>query len=88
LISRVGLWAAGVYFVLAVSVIVWDARESATGGWISLKNMGAFLVTLPVSGPLSMMGLEPNLGNPVICGLMVLLTAWLIYGVCRLVAGR
>jgi hypothetical protein len=50
--------------------------------------MGAFLVTLPVSGPLSMMGLEPNLGNPVICGLMVLLTAWLIYGVCRLVAGR
>jgi hypothetical protein len=86
--SRVGVWAAGIYMVVAIWVVVVDARESATGGWISLKNMGAFLVTLPVSGPLSMMGLEPNLGNPVICGLMVLLTAGLIYGVCRLVAGR
>ncbi len=86
--SRIGLWAAGIYLAGAIWVVVVDARESATGGWISLKNMGAFLVTLPVSGPLSMMGMEPALGNPVICGLVILLTAGLIYWVCRLVAGR
>ena len=86
--SRAGLWAAGIYLVGAIWVVVVDARESATGGWISLKNMGAFLVTLPVSGPLAMMGMEPALGNPVVCGVMVLLTAGLIYGVCRLVVGR
>ena len=86
--SRLGLWVAGIYIVVAVSIIVWDTRESFRGGWISLKNMGAFLVTLPVSGPLAMMGWEPDLGNPVICGLMVLSTAGLLYGFCRLVAGR
>lgn len=86
--SRLGLWGAGIYLVAAVAIIVWDTRESFRGGWISLKNMGAFLVTLPVSGPLAMIGIEPDLGNPVVCGVMVLLTAGLVYWVCRMVAGR
>lgn len=85
--SRPGLWDAGIYVAGALCVIILDS-QSGSGGWISLRNIGAFLVTFPVSAPLSMMGMEPNLGNPVICGLMVLLTAVLVYGVCRLVAGR
>ena len=79
---------AGIYLVLASALLIWDGMQPPAGGWISLKNMGAFLVTFPASAPLSMIGLEPDLGNPVIKALMVLLTTGMIYGFCRLFTAR
>jgi hypothetical protein len=87
-VSKIGLSVAGVYVLAASWIAIVDARESATGGWITLKNMGAFLVTFPVSAPLAMMGMAPKLGNPWICGLMILLTAGLLYGIVRLFTSR
>ena len=88
MMSRIGLGVAGVYVAAAVAAVIVDNRQSATGGWISLKNMGAFLVTFPVSAPLAMLGVEPNLGNPLVCGLMILLTSALLYGLVRLFTSR
>jgi hypothetical protein len=84
--SRSGLWVAGVYVVVSGAVAVWEFQQVPAGGWISLpslRNIGTTLVTLPVLAPLAMVGLKPNLENPWICGLMILLTAGLIYGVVR-----
>ena len=86
--SKIGLSVAGVYVVAAVGFVVWDNVYSQPGGWIRLKNIAAFLVTFPVSAPLSMMGMEPELGNPVVCGSLILLTAGLLYGLVRLFTSR
>jgi hypothetical protein len=79
--SRIGLRVAGVYLVVASCVAIEGVRSSSSGGWISMKTMLTFLATIPVSAPLSMMGMEPKLEDPLIAGLMVLMTAGVVYGV-------
>lgn len=89
--SRAGLWVAGIYVLLAGSVAVWEAGQAPASGWItlpSLRNIGTFVMTLPVSAPLTLIGLEPPLGNPVVSGLVVLATAGVVYRVAAWVAGR
>ncbi len=77
--SRAGLWVAGVYVLAASWISILDARDSAKGGILTM--IGAFFVTFPVSAPLSMVGMEPKLESPFVCGLMILLTAGVVYGV-------
>ncbi len=85
--SRSGLWAAGIYLVLAGSVAAWEGMQVYSGGFISipsLRNIGSLVMTLPVALPLALIGIKPDFGNPVVCGVMILLTAGVVYKV----AGR
>ena len=85
--SRAGLWAAGIYSALAGSVAVWEGMQVYSGGFISipsLRNIGSLVMTLPVALPLALIGIKPDYGNPVVCVLMILLTAGVVYKV----AGR
>lgn len=79
--SRIAAVIAGLYLISAISIIVWDSQQSHGGNWITLKHMGEFLVTFPVSAPLAMMGWEPDLGNKFTLSVMLLATTGLIYGV-------
>ena len=49
-----GVLAIG-YAVFA-TVVVYQERRSVGGDWISLKGMGAYLITLPVSLPAEQLG--------------------------------
>ena len=40
--SRIGLISAGIYFTIATGVVIWEFMSPPSGGWISLRNMGAF----------------------------------------------
>ena len=86
--SRAGLVAAGVYVFGATWVVVRDARHATGGGFITMKDMGAFFVTFPVGGVMMLLGVEPELGNPFVCAGMILAMAGLVYGVVSWVAGR
>lgn len=82
--SRPAAIAAALYLVAAIYFLVQDAISPPSGGWISLKSMLPFLVTFPVSAPLAMMGIEPDLSNRFLVAGLVSACAALIYG---LVAG-
>jgi hypothetical protein len=85
--SRTALIAAGIYLAAAMTILILDAMQPPSGGWITLKNMVPFLVTFPVSAPLAMIGIEPDLGNKLTVGLLVAACAGLIYKVVALIAG-
>lgn len=89
--SRAGLWAAGTYLVLAGSVAMWEGTRVYSGGFISIpefRNIGSLVMTLPVGLPLALVGVKPDLGNPYVCGLLILLTAAIVYLVVARLAGR
>lgn len=86
--SRPAVIAAGIYVLIAVGVLVQDAlSQPAPGTWISLRNIVPFLVTFPISAPLSWMGLEPDLSNKLTVAILVLACAALIYQIVALVSG-
>ena len=85
--SRVALIIAGIYFVIAATVIVTEAVSPPTGGWITLRYMGSFLATFPVSAPLSMLGFQPDFSNRFIAALLLAACTGLIYKVIALIAG-
>ncbi len=47
--STFGLVMAGLYGLTAVTTVTLE-RQNTSGGWITLRGMGTYLVTLPVSG--------------------------------------
>lgn len=77
--SRPGCIAACAYLVLAVAFLWQDSRASTPGAWISLKTIAPFLATFPVSAPLAMLGIEPDLTSKANVALLLLATAALIY---------
>lgn len=86
--SRPGIITAGIYLVVAVIVIVQDALSPQTpGAWISLRNMVPFLATFPISAPLAMLGIEPDLSNKLTVAILLLACAALIYHVTAFLAG-
>ena len=85
--SRAALIIAGIYFTIATVVVVTEAVSPPSGGWISLRNMGTFLATLPVSAPLAMMGFEPDLDNKFIVGLLLAACTGIVYKVTALITG-
>ena len=58
-VSMIGLILAGVYATWAGWVVMVERVQSG-GGWITLRHMGSFLITLPVAAPLSWMGVKLN----------------------------
>jgi hypothetical protein len=85
--SRAAMIVAGIYFVLALAIIVTEAVSPPSGGWISLKHMGAFLATFPVSAPLAMIGIEPDLDNKLTIALLLVSSTGLVYKVVAMIAG-
>jgi hypothetical protein len=79
--SRPGLIAACAYLVLAVLFLWQDSRAATPSTWISLKSIAPFLATFPVSAPLAMFGIEPDLTSKANVALLLLATAGLIYWV-------
>jgi hypothetical protein len=85
--SRAALIVAGIYFALALGIIVWDETAETAGGWISLKHMGAFLATFPASAPLAMIGIELNLDNKLTIAALLAASTGIVYKVVALIAG-
>ena len=57
--SLFGASLALIYIVVAIFVVVSDRREQV-GGWITLKGIGAYLVTFPVSFLGEALGFKPD----------------------------
>lgn len=83
--SRIAAIFAATYLVAAIVVLIMDAMQPPSGGWISLKNIVPFLVTFPVSAPLAMLGIEPDLSSKVTVAVLVSACTGLIYQVVALV---
>ncbi len=72
--NRVGLAVAVLYLIFAVYVVIDDRSHPAF-----LSNMATFLVTAPISFPLSWAGFEPDLRKLGMVGLLVAGNAALVY---------
>ena len=76
-ISKFGLILATLYVVVAVLVVREDRRSTA-GGWITLRGLGTYLITLPVSALGEKLGVQPDYRRNLdmafaigVCGLLV-----------------
>jgi len=56
-LSIVGFAMAGNYAVGEGWVVMLE-RAVSSGGWITLGYMGSFLITIPVAGPASWLGMK------------------------------
>lgn len=77
--SYLGAALAAVYVGISVSMILSDRRSSGGGDWISLKGMGAFLATFPVSALGEIMGMKLDYRRNLDMGFAVGLCALLVY---------
>lgn len=84
--SRAALIAAGIYFAIAAAVIVSETVSPPSGGFISLKHMGAFLATFPVSAPLAMFGIEPDLDSKINIAMLLGASTGIVYKVVAMIA--
>ena len=80
-LSKVGIALALVYAAIAIWVVVTERTGPAGGGWITLNGMGSYLVTLPVSAPLEMMGARPDYQKTFDMGAAILVCAIMVYWV-------
>ena len=84
--SRPALIAAGLYLAIALGTLIWDLQQPTPGGWITLRGMTAVLVTFPVSAPLDIFGLLPDLQSRINVALLVAACTALIYPVVAAIA--
>ncbi len=49
-----------VYIAFAVWVVFSERTSPPGGGWISLSGMASYIVTIPVSLPMEMLGAKPD----------------------------
>ncbi len=78
-LSMVGLVLGGIYAVGAGWVVMVE-RVPSGGGWITLRHMGSFLITIPVSGPASWLGMKLDFDRDVDAVLAIGGCAILVYG--------
>ena len=80
---RIGLAVAILYVAFATYVVMDERRHPGF-----LSNMGTFLITAPISMPLSYIGLEPDVRNLAIVVALILANAallfWLASGLARI----
>ena len=84
--SRGALIATGIYFAIAAAVIVSEAVSPPSSGWISFSHMGAFLVTFPVSIPLALINIEPDLDSKLNIAMLLASSTGVVYTVFALMA--
>jgi heme/copper-type cytochrome/quinol oxidase subunit 4 len=77
-LSKVGLVLAVIYIALAIWVVFTERTSSGGGGWISLNGMASYIITMPVSMPMEMLGARPDYQKTfdmaaaiLICGVLV-----------------
>lgn len=89
--SMFGAVLAGLYVLVATAVVIGERRDGGGGNWITLKGIGAYLITLPVSLAGEKLGHRPDYkknGDMAFavgaCGLLVYLLGAGLAGLARL----
>ena len=78
-ISKVGLVLALVYIAFAAWVVFSERTSPPGGGWISLSGMASYIVTIPVSLPMEILGAKPDYQKTLDIGAAILACAVLVY---------
>jgi hypothetical protein len=78
-ISKTGAVIALIYVAIAVWVVFTERTSPPGGDWISLDGMGSYLITLPVSAPMEMIGARPDYKNTLDMGAAILGCGVLVY---------
>ena len=79
LFSWTGTALALGYSAFATWVVFTERTAVPGGGWISLKGMGSYIVTLPVSAPLEWLGGKPDYRKTWDMAVAILLCATIVY---------
>jgi hypothetical protein len=58
--SLFGAVLAAIYIAMAICAVASDRSSSGGGGWITLKGMGAAIVTLPITSLGEALGMKPD----------------------------
>ncbi|MEO7412597.1 MAG: hypothetical protein ABIZ81_04510 [Opitutaceae bacterium] len=86
--STFGAVLSALYIAVAIFAVASDRRSSGGGGWITLKGMGAAIVTLPVTFLGEALGMKPdyrrNLDMAFAIGTCALLVYFVGAGLARL----
>ena len=77
-LSKLGAVLALAYAAFAIWV-VFTERATPGGGWINLNGMASYLVTLPVSAPMEMLGARPDYQKTFDMTAAILVCAALVY---------
>jgi hypothetical protein len=94
--SIVGGVVAGMYVIFAIVVVTID-RRSRGGGWITLKGMSSYLITLPISAGCELLGWKLDyrrtshmamaiLGSAAILYLAVAFVGWMVAAIFKRLA--
>ena len=78
-ISKTGAVIALIYVAIAVWVVFTERTSPPGGNWISLDGMGSYLITLPVSAPMEMLGARPDYKKTLDMGAAILACGALVY---------
>lgn len=84
--SRIALVLAAVYFAFALGIVVSDSLQAAPSGWIPLQPIASYVVTLPASGPLALLGVEVDLSSGFTAAWMLAAATGVVYGCAPLAA--
>ena len=77
--STFGFILAALYVIVAVVVVVSERGASGGGGWISLKGMGSYLITIPVSLLGEKLGMRPDYRRNLDMAFAIGVCAMLVY---------
>lgn len=78
-LSKFGLVVAVIYIALAIWVVVSERTSTGGGGWISLNGMASYIITMPVSMPMEMLGARPDYQKTFDMAAAILICAGLVY---------
>ena len=73
-----GLVLATIYLVLAIVAVILDRKETG-GGWITLRGMASYLITLPVSAVGELISMKPDFRRNVDMAFVIGLCTVLVY---------
>lgn len=78
--SFVGAAMAMIYIIVAIAAVYSD-RHPRGGGWITLNGMATYLITIPVSMPLELLGHRPDYKRNLDMTLAIVVCAVMVYGI-------
>jgi len=78
-LSKFGLALALIYIAIAIWVVFTERTSSGGGGWISLNGMASYIITMPVSLPMEMLGAKPDYQKTFDMAAAILICATLVY---------